>query len=317
MTGARGRPEDAGAGAAGALGALGWPAGRTGTALLAGAAARLDAAGVAEPMGDARRLLAHALGLPPGRLTLHLGDPVPPSALARFEAALCARSQRQPVAQIIGRRAFWGHEFIVTPDVLDPRPETEALVASLLGAVDGGRAPARLLDLGTGSGCLLLTLLRLWPGATGIGTDISDAALGVALRNAMELELADRAEFRHGDWATGIAGQFDVIVSNPPYIGASEIAALEPEVRAWEPRGALTPGADALAAYRRLLPQAAARRKPGGVVAVECAPWQGGAVAGIGAAAGLANGRFVREPAGRLRGVIFAPATAPGKTRSG
>jgi release factor glutamine methyltransferase len=255
--------------------------------LLPDGIARLRAAGIGDAPRDARLLLAHAAGIAPDRLALHLSDPVPPGILPRWQAALAARVARQPVSQITGSRLFWGRSFRVTPDTLDPRPETETLIAEAL-----ARPFARVLDLGTGTGCILITLLAERPGATGTGTDISPAALAVAAENARAFGLADRATFRHSDWfdgAAGLEGPWDLILSNPPYIGADEIAGLAPEVRDWEPRGALTPGADALAAYRQIAPSAARRLAPGGRLIVEIGAGQGPAVAAILAEAGLSD----------------------------
>ena len=155
------------------------------------------------------------------------------------------RARARPVAQIIGRRAFWGREFAVTGAVLDPRPETETLIALAL----AGPAPARILDLGTGSGAILVTLLAEWPGAQGVGTDIDAAALAVAAENAARHGVAARAAFRRADWTQGIVGRFDLVVSNPPYIPAAEVEGLAPDVRDWEPRHALTAGPTGLEAY--------------------------------------------------------------------
>ncbi|MEV8465381.1 peptide chain release factor N(5)-glutamine methyltransferase [Fluviibacterium sp. DFM31] len=268
----------------------------TGAQALQAALPRLTAAGIAAPMGDARRLLAHALQVPPGRLTLVLHDPLPEAAQARFEAAIAARATRQPVSQITGTRAFFGRDFHVTPDVLDPRPETEALV---LAALD--RPAARLLDLGTGSGCILLTLLAEWPEATGLGIDSSAAALAVAGRNARALDVQDRAELRTGDWLTGLAGPFDLIVSNPPYITESDHATLSPEVRDWEPRGALTPGGDGLDAYRRILPGVPALLAEGGRVLLEIGVGQDDDVGRIARAAGFARIACLPDLDGRGR----------------
>jgi release factor glutamine methyltransferase len=160
------------------------------------------------------------------------------------------RAERRPVAQILGRRLFWGRDFAVTGDVLDPRPETETLVAAAL----AGPAPARILDLGTGSGAILLTLLAEWPDAVGTGTDASAAALVVAARNAEELGCAERARLVRTDWADGVDGPFDLVVCNPPYIPEAEIEGLSPEVRCHEPRMALTAGESGLEAYRRIAP---------------------------------------------------------------
>ena len=166
---------------------------------------RLRDAGVEDPARDARVLLAFALGLPADRLTLHLSDPMPPEAGTRLEAALAARMRRQPVAQIIGQRLFWGRRFLVTPDVLDPRPETECLVAAAL-----ERPFLKLLDLGTGSGCVLLSCLADQPLARGTGVDMSQAALDVARDNARTLGLDGRARFQQA--RIGARGLRDALI---------------------------------------------------------------------------------------------------------
>ncbi|MFC2966551.1 peptide chain release factor N(5)-glutamine methyltransferase [Acidimangrovimonas pyrenivorans] len=257
---------------------------------------RLAAAGIDDPARDARRLLAHALGLAPDRLTLHLPEPLAPAAAARFEAALAARCRRQPVSRITGSRAFWGRDFRVTPDVLDPRPETESLIAAAM------EAPfARVLDLGTGSGAILVTLLAERPRASGLGTDVSDAALAVARANARALGVGDRAEFRRSDWFSAVDEAFDLIVSNPPYIAAEEMAGLSPEVRDWEPHLALTPGGDGLDAYRAIAAGAPGHLTPGGRLLVEIGPRQGAAVAAFFVAAGLEKVRICPDLDGRDR----------------
>ncbi|MHA6346688.1 peptide chain release factor N(5)-glutamine methyltransferase [Roseivivax sp. CAU 1761] len=271
---------------------------RTAAAHLAEAARRLDAAGVDDPGRDARRLLAHALGIAPARLTLALPDPLAPEAEAAFAALVARRAARVPVSHLTGRREFWGRSFEVTPDVLDPRPETESLVAEAL-----ARGFARVLDLGTGSGCILLTLLAERPAATGLGTDLSAAALDVARRNAGALGCAGRAEFAHGAWwqAVPAASRFDLVVSNPPYIAAAEMAALAPEVRDHEPADALTDHGDGLSAYRAIAAGAGGHLAPGGRLLVEIGAAQGPAVAAIFAAAGLAAVRVLPDLDGRDR----------------
>ena len=248
----------------------------TGATALRAGIQRLAEAGVPDPARDARLLLAHAWGVAPDRLTLSLPDPLPDDAALRFDAALARRAARVPVSQIIGYRAFWGRDFIVTPDVLDPRPETETLIALALGCPF-----ARLLDLGTGSGAIAVTLLAERPQARGVATDLSPAALTVAARNAAALGVGDRLALHHADWFDGITGTFDLIVSNPPYIDAAEVESLSPEVRVHEPRMALTPGPDGLAPYRVLAAQAPAHLAPGGRLIVEIGPTQGAAVAGF------------------------------------
>lgn len=265
-------------------------------AALAAAAARLAAAGVADAPRDARLLMADALGVAPDRVTLVLGDPLAKAAAAQFAAHVAARVDRRPVSQILGRRAFWSHEFLVTADVLDPRPETELLVALAL----EGPAPGRLLDIGVGSGAILATLLAAWPGARGVGTDVSAPALEVARANAERLGVGPRADLAAACWAEGVAGPFDLVVSNPPYIAEAEMAGLAPEVRLWEPRLALTPGGDGLAAYRAIAADLDRLLGPGGRGLFEIGAAQGPAVAAIFAAAGFAA-RIHPDLAGRDR----------------
>jgi release factor glutamine methyltransferase len=255
--------------------------------VLRDAVARLAAAGVPDAPRDARLLLAHALGLAPDRLTLHLADAPDPAAAGRFAALIAARAARAPVSHLTGQRLFWGRSFRVTPDVLDPRPETETLVALAL-----GEPFARVLDLGTGSGCILLSLLADRPGATGLGADLSADALAVAQDNAARLGVQDRAAFIRSDWCAAVTGRFDLIVSNPPYIAAAEMPGLSPEVLGHEPHLALTDGADGLTAYRAISAQAQGHLAPGGRLMVETGPTQGAAVAALFAAAGLADIRI-------------------------
>lgn len=262
----------------------------------------LTAAAVPDPARDARLLLAHALEVPADRLTLLLPDPLPMPAAARFDAALSHRVMRRPVSQIMGRRLFWGRSFRVTRDTLDPRPETEAVVAAAL------EEPfASVLDLGTGTGAILLSLMAERPGAAGTGTDLSPAALAVAGENAAAFGLAPRLIL--SDWFAQVDGRFDLIVSNPPYIAAEEMAGLAPEVRRWEPRMALTDEGDGFGAYRAIAAGAPARLSPGGRLAVEVGPTQAEAVAALFAAAGLRPEGTRRDMDGRERVVI---ARAPG-----
>lgn len=249
---------------------------QTARAALILAIRRLSAAGVQDPARDSRLLLAHALGLAPDRLMLHLDDRLDPDAASRFESAISAREMRQPVSQIIGRRKFWGHDFVVTRDVLDPRPETETLI---LAALD--EPFSRVLDLGTGSGAIVLSLLAERTQATGLGVDVSQAAIEVARVNAAALGVSARVEMRVSDWFASVDGVFDLIVSNPPYIGEDEMQGLAPETRDWEPHLALTPGGDGLAAYRAIASGAAAVLRPGGRILLEIGPVQGAAVVGL------------------------------------
>lgn len=280
----------------------------TGAAALKAAVARLRAAGVPDAPRDARRLLAHALGVSPDRLALILPEPLDETQLAPFDAAIARRAARQPVSQITGERAFFGRRFRVTQDTLDPRPETELLVETAL-----ERPFVRMLDLGTGTGCILLSCLAGMPFATGIGTDISEAALAVAEDNGRRLGLERRVRFLTSDWFARVSGRFDLIVSNPPYIAETEMADLLPEVRDWEPHLALTPGGDGLDAYRAIAAGAGARLMDGGRLAVEIGPTQAGAVCALLGRQGFSAPEVRRDLDGRDRVVIV---TKPGDASS-
>jgi release factor glutamine methyltransferase len=270
----------------------------TGNEALRQAIPHLQAAGIPDAPRDARALLAHAAGIPPDRLTLHLADPLAPEALAAFTESIARRKAREPVSHITGTRLFWGRSFRVTPDTLDPRPETEILVETAL-----SEPFLKCLDLGTGTGCILLSCLAGMPMAQGTGTDIHPPTLAVAEENARSLGLAPRARFLLSDWFSAISGRFDLILSNPPYIAEGEMAALSPEVL-HEPRRALTPGGDGLAAYRAIASGAPARLMPGGRLIVEIGPTQGSAVSALFAAQGLTGIRILPDLDGRDRVVI-------------
>ncbi len=276
--------------------------------VLRDAVARLRAAEIADPQRDARLLLAHAMGVAADRLMLMAGETVPTVAQAAFDRLILARLQRQPISQITGLREFMGHPFRITPDVLDPRPETETLVIEAL-----TRPFVKLLDLGTGSGCILLSCLMGMPIAQGLGVDISEAALQVARDNADSLGLGKRAQFVQSDWFQAVPGRYDLIVSNPPYIAASEMAGLSPDVREWEPHLALTPGGDGLDAYRAIARGAPSRLMAGGRIIVEIGPTQGAAVTALFAAQGLTDIRILPDLDGRDRVVTAVkPAEAAG-----
>lgn len=269
------------------------------TGLLVPAVRALRAAGIPDPARDARLLVAHAAQVPPDRVTLLLNDPAPAESARRFEDLIARRCARVPLSHLTGQRLFWGRSFRVTPDVLDPRPETETLIAAAL-----ERPFSRILDLGLGSGCILLTLLAERPGATGIGIELSAAALAVAQENARLLGLSDRADLRQGSWYDPVSERFDLIVSNPPYIALSEMPGLSPEVAGHEPRLALTDEADGLNAYRAIAAGAPAHLRPGGRLMVEIGPTQAGAVTALLAAAGLTGIGVLPDLDGRDRVVI-------------
>lgn len=256
-------------------------------ALLREASGRLAAAGIDGAAREARLLLQHAAGIAIVTQIAESGRAIDSAAAERFEALVARRAARAPMAQILGQREFWSLPFRVTPDTLDPRPDSEALVQAVLSRVADRQAELRLVDFGTGTGCLLLSLLHELPNASGIGVDLSPAALAVARHNARALGLAGRARFLEADWDASLAGSFDIVVSNPPYIASEEIAALQPEVSRFEPRLALDGGPDGLTAYRRLLPAAARLLRAGGLAAFEIGFGQADSVTAIGRAAAL------------------------------
>lgn len=244
-------------------------------------AARLAHAGVDNPRLDARLLLACAAGLDQAVL---LADPDRSLDPALYEALLARRAAREPLAYILGTQEFWSLPFLVSPAALIPRADSEAVVEA---ALDAHPAPRRVLDLGTGTGCLLLAVLHERQGAWGVGVDREPAAARLAAGNAAALRLAGRVAFLVGDWAAGVRGAFDLVLANPPYVAAGELAGLQPEVAAWEPRRALDGGADGLAAYRRLVGQMPALLAPGGSAVVEVGAGQAGPVAALARSAGL------------------------------
>jgi release factor glutamine methyltransferase len=279
------------------------------TALIAGTK-RLNEAGIEGAPRDARLLMAHVLGIAPGRLTLVLPDAITAEQAQGFEQAIERRAKREPVSHILGYREFYGRRFSVSADVLDPRPETEVLIAEAL-----SKPFTSVLDLGVGSGAILLTLLAEQVLAKGLGTDVSEAALAVARGNADALGLSSRARFQQADWWDDVEGQFDLITSNPPYIAAEEMAALSPEL-AHEPRVALTDEADGLSCYRIIAAQVRAFLAPRGRVLVEIGPTQGAAVSALFLEQGLKAVRVLSDFDGRDR-VVCAQAPNPHPRNSG
>lgn len=268
----------------------------------------LDAAGVEQPRRDARLLLCHALDISPENLIRDPARGLSATERGRLDALTARRARREPISRITGRREFWSLPFRLSPDTLDPRPDSETLVEAILEAlVADGRAGERnqtLLDLGTGSGCLLLALLRELPQARGLGVDRSAGACMVAADNAAALGLADRASFCVADWGRGLTGHFDVIVANPPYIPDAEIAGLWPEVAHYDPRSALAGGPDGLAAYRALTEDLCRLLAPGGIGGLELGANQGPAVRSILTAAGLEVRSSMSDLAGVERCIL-------------
>jgi release factor glutamine methyltransferase len=227
------------------------------------------------PRLEARILLAHALGSAPADLVREPGKQVDTGELERL---LERREAREPVAMILGRREFWSMDFLVSGATLIPRPESETLIEAALTVFAARPPPIRILDVGTGTGCLLLALLREFPGAFGVGADISADATQLAQCNAMRLGLAERSAFVCADWTNALCGEFDLIVSNPPYVATSDITLLMPEVAIYEPRRALDGGLDGYDAYRMILPRVGAILKADGTAILEVGAAQAGVV---------------------------------------
>lgn len=255
------------------------------------------------PRLDAELLLAHALRIGRDDLLMRQRDLITPPG---FEALLRRRLAGEPIAYIVGSRDFWTISVRVTRDVLIPRPDTETLIEA---AVDHfrGRAPGRILDLGTGSGALLLAALSQWPQAKGLGIDISPAAVAVAQGNAERLKLDDRSHFRLGDWAEGVTGPFDLILINPPYIARA--VQLSGDVL-HEPESALFAGPEGLDDYRRLAPMLPGLLAPGGMAAIEIGYDQRASVSDLLTDQGL-NVAARRDLAGHDRCLVATPAVAP------
>ncbi len=230
---------------------------------------------------DAELLMAHALGTSREAMLLNALDAPRPDG---FDALVARRLTHEPLAYILGQREFWSLDFAVGPGVLIPRPDSETLIEAAVKAL-ADRPPLRLLDLGTGSGALLLAALSEWPEATGIGIDMSEAALDYARRNAEQLGLADRAQFRIGSWADGVAERFDLILCNPPYVDPADT--LMADVADFEPESALYAGDAGLADYQEIVPQLANLLTDAGIACLELGAGQAGDVAGICAQQGL------------------------------
>ena len=268
---------------------------------MATAAARLRAAGVPDPARDARMLLAHAASVDAARVTLIAPEEIAPEIAERFEHLVALRAVRVPVSHLIGSRAFYGRNFKISRDVLDPRPETETLIEIAL-----AEPFERVLDIGTGSGCILVTLLAERPAATGLGVDLSEAACLQASANAVLHGVEARARIEQSDWFSNVSGRFDLILANPPYLALDEMADVSPELSLHEPRMALTDGKDGLSGYRVIAAEAHGFLTPQGRVMVEIGWQQGDAVAAIFAAAGWAQVTLAEDMGGKPRVVCAA-----------
>jgi release factor glutamine methyltransferase len=277
-------------------------------AMRRGLAQAFRAAGLDAPALDARLLIGHALGLDHAGLAAAAARPLAPEEIGRIDKLAARRLAREPVARILQMKEFWGLPIAVTPAVLVPRPESETVVEAALAAL-GGRAarmrPLRIADLGAGSGALLLALLSELPHASGVGTDRDPRALATARANAERLGLGARAGFVAGDYGTALAGGFDLVIANPPYVRTKDIESLAPEVRDFDPRCALDGGRDGLAAYRAIAADAHRLLAFAALLVVEVGAGQARAVADLFQCAGLRVESVARDLAGTARAVAL------------
>ena len=277
--------------------------------LLAEAAARLTAAGVPGARLDARILLGHVLGIESAAVFSLADTALPAGVASAFGALVGRRAASEPVSRIIGRREFWSLDFVLAPATLDPRPDSETLIEALLELRPNRAAALSILDLGTGSGCLLLAALSEYPRARGLGVDASEPCCAAAASNAARLGLAERTAFRAADWGGGIDGPFDVVLCNPPYIPTADIAALAPEVRLHDPRTALDGGIDGLDAYRALAACLPRLLDADGLALLEVGAGQAAAVAELMQAGGLSVIKVRPDLAGIPRCVALRRAS--------
>ena len=264
--------------------------------MVANAAHSLRAAGIDSAARDARALVAHALGVAANRIVLLGSDPIDLKAQERLAGYLERRLRHEPVSKITGWRQFWGRDFRISKAVLDPRPETETVIVEAL-----KHPAATVLDLGTGSGILAVTLMAEWPKAQALATDISPAALAVAGKNAARYDIGDRLSFAQSNWFDGVQGEFDLIVANPPYIAMEEMAGLDRDVRDFDPHIALTPGGDGLDPYRLIAAAVGRHLSPYGRLIVEIGHQQAEDVLQIFQDAGLSSLCCHPDLAGRDR----------------
>lgn len=279
--------------------------------MITAAAQTLKSAGIDSPRLDARLLLAHVLGIQPDVMLSTLNFPLPQGegedALKRFNSFIALRAAREPLAYIIGRKEFWSLSFAVGPGVLVPRPETETLIEEALRRFPDRGTPLRILDLGTGSGCLLLTLLHEFPNASGVGVDVSGEALQWAGLNAKAIGVASRCRLVNGDWNDIDEAGFDLVLSNPPYIARDEIPDLSADIVLHEPHTALDGGPDGLGAYRSLAACIGRFVAPKGVVLMEIGLGQASDVSLLLQEAGFAVNRPVDDLLGIARCIVASP----------
>ena len=266
---------------------------------------KLSGIGIEKPRFEARILLGHVLGIKPLDL---ISDPERDCSFEQtqqFGSLVDRRASREPISHLLGKREFWSLNFRVTKDVLDPRPDSETIVAEALKRFPIKTDPLSVLDIGVGSGCLLLSVLHERPQASGLGTDVSQAAIDISTLNASRLGLANRVEFQCTSWVTGIKTKFDLILCNPPYIATSKIELLEMEVRTYEPRLALDGGWDGLVAYRELIPELCKILNGKGIVILEIGLGQARDVISLAEECGLTTLAQPRDLSGHIRCLVL------------
>lgn len=272
--------------------------GHTIEAALRLATSRLTDVGIEDARREARILVGHAVRLDPQAVPITPERTMDQDQWLQFNNVLGRRCSRRPMAQVLGRREFWSLNFEVSEETLAPRPDSETLVEAALAAFPSETAAIRILDMGTGTGCLLLSVLSERPAGSGLGIDLSEEAVAVARRNAVHLGLDARSRFEIGDWTEGLAGPFDLVIANPPYIRSDEIPLLEPEVGMFEPSLALDGGPDGLDCYRKIAANCRDLMAPDGRIVLEIGIGQAMSVAQILSSAGLADITIRRDLAG-------------------
>lgn len=272
---------------------------------LARGAQVLAAAGLDDPRREAGLLLCATLGVGRDVLLASPARVIDEDQRRDFDGLIARRADREPAAYILGEREFWSLSFLVNRHSLIPRPDSETLIEAALDGIDNHAAPRRLLDFGAGSGCLLLALLSELDNADGIGVDISPPAIAVAAANAVRLGLGHRARFLCSNWGRALAGEFDLIIANPPYIDSGDMAALSPEITRYEPALALDAGTGGLDCYRALAPDLARLLAADGLAIIEIGQGQADAVAAIMVEHGLSEIQRRRDLAGIERCIVL------------
>ena len=266
------------------------------TQLLSDVTLKLSISEIDNAARDARILVAHALGIPKSQLSLNTNENVPEETRSSLEKLISRRINREPIAKILGKRQFWGRTFFINGDVLDPRGDTETLIDYVI-----DRPVRSVLDLGTGSGIIAISLACEWKEVHVVATDISEAALFVAQQNAKYFDVQDKINFIKSDWFEAIEGKFDLIISNPPYIGLSEISEISQEVLNHDPDLALFAGFYGLDAYERIIPHVTKFLKPGGIVVFEIGASQSESVKTLMNSSGLSEVKTFKDLAGKDR----------------